>query len=184
MTDNELKELVGSLAIAQQKTDEKLVEIIEQQKKIVVQLAKIDVQLASLQKNTEAGLAKSSYGQYPTQNANKKMSKKEIIKIKEDTSWREIISFYRYDILSKHGFSEGENLLPEEEPFVEQARNKLLELMGIIENRWKPVPSFSDCPYIFFENLETKQNIEFYDLDARARRLINLRIDEILDSVS
>ncbi len=47
MTDEELKELVGSLAIAQQrtdvqfaKTDEKMAELIEQQKKNDVQFAK------------------------------------------------------------------------------------------------------------------------------------------------
>jgi len=67
MTDKELKELVGSLAIAQQKTDVKMVELIEQQKKTDVQLAKTDVQLAKTDeklvelieqhKKTEVGLA-------------------------------------------------------------------------------------------------------------------------------
>ena len=55
MTDKELKELVGSLAIAQQKTDVKMVELIEQQKKTDVQLAKTDVQLAK----TDVQLAKT-----------------------------------------------------------------------------------------------------------------------------
>jgi len=60
MTDKELKELVGSLAIAQQKTDVKMVELIEQQKKTDVQLAKTDEKLVELieqHKKTEVGLA-------------------------------------------------------------------------------------------------------------------------------
>jgi len=54
MTDNELKELVGSLAIAQQKTDVQLA-------KTDAQLAKTDEKMAELieqHKETEAGLVK------------------------------------------------------------------------------------------------------------------------------
>ncbi len=46
MTDEELKALVASLAIAQQKTDIQISELVEQQKKTDVQLAKTDAQLA------------------------------------------------------------------------------------------------------------------------------------------
>jgi hypothetical protein len=75
MTDYDLKELVGSLAIAQQKTDVKLAELIEQHKKTEIGQAKTDAQLARTDtqlskfdgkmmelveqhKKTEAGLAK------------------------------------------------------------------------------------------------------------------------------
>jgi len=47
MTDNELRELVASLAIAQKKTDAQLV-------KTDAQLAKTDAQLAEFQKKSEA----------------------------------------------------------------------------------------------------------------------------------
>jgi len=109
---------------------------------------------------------------------------KDVRKIKENTPFHEIISRYRYDILSRHGFFEGEHLLPEEVPFIEQAINRLIGLTGIIENRWKPMASKADCPYIFFEDLEKKQDIEYYDMAEKDRRLIDLRIDEILEKLS
>ena len=68
MTDQELKELVGSLAIAQQKTDtqlaktnKKMAELIEQHKKTEAGQAKTDKKMAELieqHKETEVGLAK------------------------------------------------------------------------------------------------------------------------------
>ncbi|HHB93178.1 MAG TPA: hypothetical protein ENK59_08220 [Thioploca sp.] len=55
MTDEELKELVASLAIAQQKTDKKIDKLIISQQKTDAQLAKTDAQLAK----TDAQLAKT-----------------------------------------------------------------------------------------------------------------------------
>ncbi len=70
MTDEDLKELVASLAIAQQKTDVQLdkvsksiTELTEQQKKTDAQLAKTDAQLAKTDAQlakTDAQLAKTS----------------------------------------------------------------------------------------------------------------------------
>ncbi|MDM8564914.1 hypothetical protein QUF74_04610 [Candidatus Halobeggiatoa sp. HSG11] len=101
--------------------------------------------------------------------------------IDENTPWHKVIDSHRYEILQRYGFSEGSSLLPEEVPFVEQARDKLIELMGIIENRWQPKASFADCPYIYFEDLKEKEKVEFYDMGERDRRLVDRRIDEVLE---
>ncbi|MFK5971250.1 MAG: hypothetical protein QM487_14180 [Candidatus Marithrix sp.] len=50
MTDNELKELVASLAIAQQKTDEEITNLVISQQKTDVQLAKTDAKIDRIAK--------------------------------------------------------------------------------------------------------------------------------------
>ncbi len=104
------------------------------------------------------------------------------MEIDKNTSLYKIIYSHRFDMLNPHGFVKGTHLLPEEEPFVERARDRLIELMGTIEGRWKPKASYSDCPYIYFEDLEKNQNIEFLDMDEADHRTICLRIDEILEA--
>lgn len=109
------------------------------------------------------------------------LKKKDIQKIREDIPLREIIRRYRYDLLNRYGFGEGEDLLPEEVPVIEMARDALVKLIGIVEKRWKPRSGKADCPYIYFEDLKSGETNHYYNMNERDRRMIDLRIDEVLE---
>lgn len=109
------------------------------------------------------------------------LEKKDIQKIREDIPLKEIMHRYRYDLLNRYGFGEGEYLLPEEVPLIETARDALVKLMGVVEKRWKPCSGKADCPYIYFEDLKLGETNDYYNMNERDRRIIDVRIDEVLE---
>lgn len=81
-----------------------------------------------------------------------------------------------YDLLHRHGFMEGDFLIPEEKPLVEQACQYLANELSIIENRWKP--EIIGGRYMIFLDLTTNQAISFYDMTEIDRRKISAVIDK------
>jgi hypothetical protein len=95
--------------------------------------------------------------------------------IKELRSWID-------DFLNKYGFGDGDHLLPEQEPIVEHLTQRLVDEIGIVDNRWKPwlICTSAHNPYfIGFENLETEEMMEYYQISEPDKQKIQQRLDEI-----
>lgn len=88
-------------------------------------------------------------------------------------------SFPIYELVNKYGFSDGEEILPEEKPALKAACKKLADLIGIVEGRWEPVVSkASHNPYyVKFYDLTTESYTNFYTMPERERRKIQERLD-------
>ena len=89
------------------------------------------------------------------------------------------------DLLSKYGFMDGEDVLPEEKPLILAACAKLVGQLGIIGNRWKPVIIQSGhSPYfVDFEDLAAKGEPAFchYDnMPVKERRRVDAALQHCL----
>jgi len=91
------------------------------------------------------------------------------------------LGFHIYDFLSKRGFNEGNQILEEEEPVAEYLCKKLVHEIGVIENKWESIAfsTFHNPHVIYFENLETGEITDYYNMDERDKRMIEKRLDEI-----
>jgi hypothetical protein len=87
------------------------------------------------------------------------------------------------EFLNKYGFGDGDHLSPEEEPIVEHLTQRLVDEIGIVENRWKPclICTISHNPYyVGFENLEMEEEMTgYYEMNEPDRQKIERRLDEI-----
>lgn len=83
-----------------------------------------------------------------------------------------------HDLLNRYGFMEGDSLIPEEEPLVEEACKYLVNALGIVENRWKPIISRADQHYVLFEDLQTDRIIDIDELPEVDRRKIRALITQ------
>lgn len=81
-----------------------------------------------------------------------------------------------YDLLSRHGFMEGDALIPEEEPLVAKACAYLADALGVVDCRWKAEVVCQH--YVNFVDLTTKQTISFYDMAEIDRRKIQAVIEQ------
>lgn len=81
-----------------------------------------------------------------------------------------------YDLLSRHGFMEGDSLIPEEKPLVEKACEYLADTLGIIDGRWKAEVVCGH--YVTFLDLTTNKTIGFYDMAEVDRRKIGAILDK------
>jgi hypothetical protein len=78
--------------------------------------------------------------------------------LSKNSSIKEICS-ESYQLFSKFGYMDGDDLLPEEEPIVQNACNKLVDALGEIDG-WFPivVETCTHNPfYIIFESTKTKE---------------------------
>ena len=78
-----------------------------------------------------------------------------------------------HDLLHKYGFLEGDLLIPEEEPLVEQACEYLANELGIVENRWKP--EIRCGRYLNFIDLTTDKTVCFYEMPEVVHQIVNKR---------
>ena len=86
-----------------------------------------------------------------------------------------------YELLSKYGHSDGDDLLPEEKPIIRYACHALASALGEIEG-WRPlvIQAWGHNPYyVGFMNAATEEIRSFYNMDVRLRRKIEMRISEL-----
>ncbi len=84
-----------------------------------------------------------------------------------------------YDYLNRHGFSEGNDVLPEEMKFCRMEAERLVKFIGIIDDIWEPVIFECDIPYVSFKNIKTGEITEYYDMDLRIKREIDRKVSLI-----
>ena len=163
MTDDELKALVASLAVGQR-------ELQEAQKKTDEQIRC----LLDIQKETERKIKKVN-DLLPTYDFH-------------DSHVIEQPKMFKcgaHDLLSRYGFFEGDTLIPEEKPLVEKACIILIDRLGIIDNRWRPVISRSSQHYVLFHDMNTDKLKTIDELAEVERRKIHAVIDQKkLNSIS
>jgi hypothetical protein len=76
---------------------------------------------------------------------------------------------------------DGDDLLPEEAPIVQNACNKLADALGETDG-WFPevVETCTHNPfYIIFENTKTKEYRDFWNVDVKTRRKIEVKLKEL-----
>jgi hypothetical protein len=104
-----------------------------------------------------------------------------MFKLRKDADFKDI-NFNVYDFLHKYGFSDGDRILKEEKEIAEHLCHRLANEIGVVDNRWEPVV-ISAAPhnpyYISFNDLQTGELVNYYDLEERERRKIEQRLDEI-----
>jgi hypothetical protein len=86
-----------------------------------------------------------------------------------------------YTLFSKFGYMDGDDLLPEEAPIVQNACKKLADALGEIDG-WLPrvVETCTHNPfYIIFESTKSKEHRDFWSLDVRTRRKIEEKLEEL-----
>jgi hypothetical protein len=89
-----------------------------------------------------------------------------------------------YTLFSKFSYMDGDDLLLEEAPIVQNACKKLAAALGEIDG-WFPrvVETCMHNPfYIVFENTKTKEYRDFWSLDVRTRRKIEEKLEELRSS--
>ena len=163
MTDDELKALIASLAIGQR-------ELQEAQKKTDVQIRC----LLDIQKEAERKIKKVN----------------DLLPIYDfrDSHVVEKPKTFEcgvHDLLNRRGFFEGNTLIPEEEPLVEKACILLVDRLGIVDNRWRPVISRYSQHYVLFHDMNTDKFKTIDELAEIERRKIYAVIDQKkLNSIS
>jgi hypothetical protein len=103
--------------------------------------------------------------------------------LSKESSIKEICSEC-FQLFSKFGNMDGDDLLPEEASIVQNACNKLAGALGEIDD-WLPkvVETCTHNPfYIYFENTKTGEQRDYWSLDVRTRRKIEKRIEELKSS--
>ena len=89
------------------------------------------------------------------------------------------------ELLSKHAFNDGDDVLPEEKPLIRAACNKLVRKLGIVANRWKPVIfATSHSPYyVTFLDLtaDEEKYCRYNDLSVRERRYMDAVTEQRLE---
>ena len=106
-----------------------------------------------------------------------------MFKLSKNSSIKEICR-ESYSLFSKFGYMDGDDLLPEEAPIVQNACEKLAEALGEIDG-WLPqvVETTTHNPfYIIFENTKTNEYRNFWSLDVRTRRKIEKKLEKLENS--
>ena len=149
MTNDELRELVASLAIAQKKTDEQIRCLLDIQKESERKIKKLDNLLITYS-----------------------------IRDSQVDETGKMFECNVHDLLNRHGFLEGDTLIPQEEPLVEKACILLVNTLGIIDNRWRPIISRSSQHYVLFQDINTDKVTTIDELAEIDRRKIYAVIDQ------
>jgi hypothetical protein len=165
MTDQELKDLVASLAIKSVKLDEQLDKLREESLKTDEQMKRTDEKLEKMFAETDEQMKRTDA------KAEKQM---EDLRLKSGNDM--VFSCSVYDILSKYGFGEGDFLIKEEYPLVKKACEYLAKQLGVVDGRWQAIISCDK--YVLFDDLQEKKTIRYYDMAEKDRRRIEVALKQ------
>ncbi|MBF0160223.1 MAG: hypothetical protein HQL58_11945 [Magnetococcales bacterium] len=92
-------------------------------------------------------------------------------------------SFSAYQYLTKYGFDDGHDVLPEEESICCREAHKLADVLKEHLLEWEPVvtETMGHNPYyVTFQHAYTGEYTSFYSMDTRDQRKISKLIDQLI----